>query len=94
MSCDVGCRRGSDPTLLWLWCRLAAAAPIRPLAWEFPHATGTALKQKKNKKEKLALSSLGSGEHDRFLLALTVCGWRFGGPSSLHTGVIVNLPES
>ena len=22
------CRCGLDPTLLWLWCRLAAAAPI------------------------------------------------------------------
>ena len=21
-----------DPALLWLWCRLAAAAPVRPLA--------------------------------------------------------------
>ena len=21
-----------DPTLLWLWCRLAATAPIQPLA--------------------------------------------------------------
>ena len=28
----VGCRHGSDPSLLWLWHRLAATAPIRPLA--------------------------------------------------------------
>ena len=28
VSCGVGCRRGSDPTLLWLWRRLAATAPI------------------------------------------------------------------
>ena len=28
MSCGVGRRRGSDPVLLWLWCRLAAVAPI------------------------------------------------------------------
>src|SRR5512135_1808292 len=34
MSCGVGCRRGSDPALLWLWCRPVATAPIRPLAWE------------------------------------------------------------
>ena len=27
-------------------CRLAAAAPIRPLAWEPPYAVGTALKSK------------------------------------------------
>ena len=38
-----------DPTLLWLWCRLAAEAPIQPLAWEPPHATGTALKRQKTK---------------------------------------------
>ena len=30
MSCSVGCRLSSDPELLWLWCRLAATAPIRP----------------------------------------------------------------
>ena len=28
VSCSVGCRRGSDPKLLWLWCRPTAAAPI------------------------------------------------------------------
>ena len=27
-SCGVGCRCGSDPLLLWLWCRLAAATLI------------------------------------------------------------------
>ena len=47
MSCGVGCRHGSDPALLWLWCRLAAAAPIGPLAWESPYATAVALKDKK-----------------------------------------------
>ena len=25
-----------DPSLLWLWCRPAVAAPSRPLAWELP----------------------------------------------------------
>ena len=28
VSCGVGCGWGSDPELLWLWCRLAAAARI------------------------------------------------------------------
>ena len=28
VSCGVSRRRGSDPTLLWLWSRLAAIAPI------------------------------------------------------------------
>ena len=46
MSCGVGHGRSSDPTLLWLWRRLAAAAPIGPLAWEPPCATGVALKDK------------------------------------------------
>ena len=35
-----------DPVLLWLWCRLAATALIRPLAWEPPYAVGVALKRK------------------------------------------------
>ena len=38
MSCGVGRRQGSDPELLWLWCKQAAIAPIRPLAWEPPYA--------------------------------------------------------
>ena len=42
MSCGVGCRHGSDPALLW--CRLATAALIWPLDWEFPYAMGAALK--------------------------------------------------
>ena len=29
-SCGVGCRHGSGPALLWLWCRLEAVAPIQP----------------------------------------------------------------
>ena len=53
MSCGVGCRRGSDPALMWLWCRPAATAPIRPLAWEPPYAAGAAQRSgKKTKKIK------------------------------------------
>ena len=33
-----------------LWCRLAAAAPIQPLAWEPPYAAGAALLKKKKEK--------------------------------------------
>ena len=51
LSCGVGCRCSSDPALLWLWCWPAAAAPIRPLAWEPPFAAGVALKPKKGKKK-------------------------------------------
>ena len=32
LSCDVGCRHGSDLALLWLWRRPVATALIRPLA--------------------------------------------------------------
>ena len=49
MNCGVGLKRGSDPELLWLWCRLAAVAPIRPLAWEQPYVAGTALEKTKKK---------------------------------------------
>ena len=52
MSCGVGCRQGSDPVLLWLWCRPVATAPIQPLAWEHPYAAGAALKRPKKKKKK------------------------------------------
>ena len=38
--------------MLWLWCRLEAVVPIRPLARELPHAIGVALKKKKKKKKK------------------------------------------
>ena len=52
MSRDIGHRHGSDPALLWLWCRLAAVVPIQPLAWEPPYAMGAALKIKKKKEKK------------------------------------------
>jgi len=43
----------NDPALLWLWCRLVATTPMRPLAWESPYAKGAALeKAKKKKREK------------------------------------------
>ena len=46
-SCSVSPRGGSDLALRWLWCRLAAAAPTGPLAWELPcHRCGH---EKKNK---------------------------------------------
>jgi len=48
LGCAVGRRRGSDPALLWLWWRLAATAPIRPLAWESPFAAGVALEKTKS----------------------------------------------
>ena len=55
MSCGVGRRRGLDPTLLWLWCRPAATAPIQPLAWEPPCAPGAAQENSKNTKKKMII---------------------------------------
>ena len=52
VSCGVGCRRGSDPALLWLWRRPVATAPIQTLAWEPPYAVGAALKKQKKKQNK------------------------------------------
>ena len=53
MSCGVGCRRGSDLALLWLWCRPAATAA------NWTPSLGTSLcsrcnhrKGKKKRKEK------------------------------------------
>ena len=43
-------RCGSDLVLLWPWRRLAAVAPIRPLAWEPPYAASEVLKSKKQKR--------------------------------------------
>ena len=52
MSCGVGRRRSSDPTLLWLWCRPVATALIQPQAWEPPYALGAAQENSKNTKKK------------------------------------------
>ena len=61
MSCGVGCRCGWHPVLLWLWCKPATTAPILPLAWEPPYASGAALekakRQKKKKKRALTMYS-------------------------------------
>ena len=48
MSCGVGYKHGSDPTLLW--CRPAAKALIGHLALEPPYAMDAALRRLKKKK--------------------------------------------
>ena len=54
MSCDIHHSHGSDLALLWLWYRLAAVAPIQPLAlaWELSYAATVAPKRKKKKAKK------------------------------------------
>ena len=51
MSCDAGHRHGSDPQLLWLWCRPAVL--IGTQAWESPYTMGVALRDKKTEKKNL-----------------------------------------
>ena len=54
MSCGVGRRRSLNPVLLWLWlwCRLAAEAPIQPLDWEPPCVAGADLKRQQQQQQK------------------------------------------
>ena len=40
-----------------LWRRPAATPPLQPLAWEAPHAVGTALKKQKKKEKKIVVGS-------------------------------------
>ena len=57
MNCDIDHRCSLDLVLLWLWCRLAAAALIGPLAWELPYAAGAALKGQKKREKCLCIYS-------------------------------------
>ena len=52
MSGGIVYQYGSDLALLWLWHRLAAGAPIQPLAWEPPYAMGMALEKTKKQQQK------------------------------------------
>ena len=70
MRCGIGHRCGLDLALLWLWNRLPATAPIRPLAWEPPYAVGVAqkgqktkTKTKKGKKKKMMAFDLYTSEY-------------------------------
>ena len=66
MGCGVGHRRGSD--LVLLWGRLAATAPIRPLAWEPPYAVGAVPEKTKKKKKKKREREREIIESNRFTL--------------------------
>ena len=70
MSCGVGHRLGLNLVLLWLWCRPATTAPIGPLAWELPHATGASLKKKRERECTREREKWGLGGEE--LLSVTV----------------------
>ena len=78
MSCGIGHRYGSNP-----WQRLAAIAPIWPLAQELPYATGVALKKKKKKKKNV---------YNKDCAILTIFkNIRFGDITYIHS-VVQHLP--
>ena len=49
MSYGIDRRRSLGPVLLWLWCRLAAAAQLGLRGGKTPYVAGTAKKKKKKK---------------------------------------------
>ena len=51
MSCSIGRRRSSDPGVAVAVAQ-AATAPVGPLAWEPPYATGAAQEMAKRPKKK------------------------------------------
>ena len=80
MSCGIGCKRGLDPTLLWLRCRLAVIAPIGSLAWELPYAMGVVLRLKKKKKtvkyQKFPMFPLTNGDTGKIKQDTHITTWR------------------
>ena len=69
----------SDLVLLWLWCRLAATALNRPLAWELTYARGTALKRKKKKN-----LNCGCFHHSKWGLAVLLDAHKLNGAGALE----------
>ena len=63
MSYAVGCRRGSDLALLWLWRGPAAIALIRPPSLGTSMCRRCALKRQKTKKKK-DIQSLQNDYHN------------------------------
>ena len=49
---ELCCSRSSGPTLLWMWYRPPAIAPIPSLAWDLPYAIRCSRKKTKKKKKK------------------------------------------
>ena len=90
----VGQRHSSDPRLLWLWHRPAAAVLIQLLAWELPYTAGVALKSKKQTNKKTIFTK-HCFNIERGLLQIILYSKRSGcykSRSSLH-GAAVNQPN-
>ena len=67
--CELWCRSrcSLDLALLWLCCRPAATAPIKPLAWEPPYAADATLKRQKTKKTRKKKKERERESHPRII---------------------------
>ena len=95
LSSGVGRRCSSDPAFLWLQCRMAAVAPIQPLAWELSYLSYAAVVALKNKnKNKTPKTKNQKSPHTHGLL---VVGPRDRGPLHilwpLHSEANICLPN-
>ena len=61
VSCGVGHRCSSDPSLLWLWCRLAAVVQFKPQPGNF-HMPRMRPQNRRKKKKLQVRRSLGLNE--------------------------------
>ena len=57
--------------MLLLWCRPAATAPFRLLAWESPYAAGMALKRQKTKRKEKKKNLVFFLVHEGIIFLLT-----------------------
>ena len=78
VSCGIGRRCSSDPALLWFWRTPVATAPIQPIAWELPYATGAAqvkAKRQKYKKKKKKKKEREKANRNNTANIKTQLGW-------------------
>ena len=61
--------------MLWLWRRLAAAAPTGPLTWEPPYAAPVALQQKRKKRKRRKKEEEKEKEKDGNLSLMQFASW-------------------
>ena len=92
MRCGVGGTRGSDLALLWLWRRLAATAPIRPLAWEPPYAEGSTqemAKRQQQQQQRQRVLAESDGRREKKSLAMAL--GPHPRPSKKRTGMVFTI---
>ena len=71
------------PSLLWMWCRPAATAPIGPFTWELPYAAGVALKRKKINKEGMGVPTIAQWVKNPTAAAWLLWRCRFNPPGQM-----------